>query len=107
MTAPTGPWDQPCAMFAASVATTPSASKPAGQGRDREPVPRRVEVHHRAGVDEAVDRGGLQPGGDAGLEPAFVGDASATPVVDALLPQWFALVRQIGGNRRVALRIVR
>jgi hypothetical protein len=39
--------------------------QPAGQGGYREPVPGRVEVHHRAGVDEAVDRGRLQPGGDA------------------------------------------
>jgi 8-hydroxy-5-deazaflavin:NADPH oxidoreductase len=42
-----------------------------------------------------------------GLEPAFVGDADATPVVDGLLPLWFALVKQNGGNRKVALRIVR
>ena len=42
-----------------------------------------------------------------GLEPAFVGDATATATVDALLPLWFALVRQNGGNRKVALRIVR
>ena len=42
-----------------------------------------------------------------GLEPAFVGDATATATVDALLPLWFALVRQNGGNRRVALRVVR
>ena len=42
-----------------------------------------------------------------GLEPAFVGDATATAVVDALLPLWFALVKQNGGNRKVALRIVR
>src|SRR5580704_16423051 len=41
-----------------------------------------------------------------GLEPAFVGDATATATVDALLPLWFALVRQNGGNRKVALRIV-
>jgi predicted dinucleotide-binding enzyme len=41
-----------------------------------------------------------------GLEPAFVGDATATPVVDGLLPLWFALVKQNGGNRRVALRVV-
>ena len=41
-----------------------------------------------------------------GLEPAFVGDASATGTVDGLLPLWFALVRQNGGNRRVALRII-
>jgi 8-hydroxy-5-deazaflavin:NADPH oxidoreductase len=41
-----------------------------------------------------------------GLEPAFVGDASATATVDALLPLWFALVRQNGGNRRVALRVI-
>jgi len=42
-----------------------------------------------------------------GLEPAFVGDASATPTVDGLLPLWFALVGQNGGNRKIALRIVR
>ena len=42
-----------------------------------------------------------------GLEPAFVGDATATAAVDALLPLWFALVRQNGGNRKLALRIVR
>lgn len=41
-----------------------------------------------------------------GLEPAFLGDADATTTVDGLLPLWFALVRQNGGNRRVALRIV-
>ena len=42
-----------------------------------------------------------------GLEPAFVGDAGATATVDALLPLWFALVKQNGGNRRLALRVVR
>ena len=41
-----------------------------------------------------------------GLEPAFVGDAGATATVDGLLPLWFALVQQNGGNRRVALRVV-
>ena len=41
-----------------------------------------------------------------GLTPAYVGDASATATVDALLPLWFALVKQNGGRRRVALRIV-
>ena len=41
-----------------------------------------------------------------GLEPAFLGDASATTTVDGLLPLWFALVRHNGGNRRVALRII-
>jgi predicted dinucleotide-binding enzyme len=40
-----------------------------------------------------------------GLEPVFVGDAGACATVDALLPLWFALVQQNGGNRRVALRI--
>jgi hypothetical protein len=43
---------------------------------------------------------------DVGLEPACVGDASATATVDGLLPLWFALVRQNGGNPKVALRIV-
>jgi predicted dinucleotide-binding enzyme len=41
-----------------------------------------------------------------GLEPAFLGDASATATVDALLPLWFGLVKLNGGNRRVALRVV-
>ena len=41
-----------------------------------------------------------------GLEPAFLGDADATAAVDGLLPLWFALVKQNGGNRRVALRVV-
>jgi predicted dinucleotide-binding enzyme len=41
-----------------------------------------------------------------GLEPACLGDATATATVDALLPLWFALVKQNGGNRRVALRVV-
>jgi predicted dinucleotide-binding enzyme len=42
-----------------------------------------------------------------GLDPAFVGDATATATVDGLLPLWFALVSQNGGNRKLALRIVR
>jgi hypothetical protein len=35
--------------------------------------------------------------------------AAALPAIisDALLPLWFALVKLSGGNRRVALRIVR
>jgi 8-hydroxy-5-deazaflavin:NADPH oxidoreductase len=41
-----------------------------------------------------------------GLEPVFVGDPSATTTVDGLAPVWFALVKQNGGNRRVALRFV-
>lgn len=30
-------------------------------------MPCRVQHNHRAGVDQAVDRGGLEPGGDPGL----------------------------------------
>jgi predicted dinucleotide-binding enzyme len=41
-----------------------------------------------------------------GLEPAYLGDADATAAVDGLLPLWFALVKQNGGNRKVALRVV-
>jgi len=37
----------------------------------------------------------------------FAGDADASGTVDALLPLWFALVKHAGGNRRVALSIVR
>ena len=40
-----------------------------------------------------------------GLHPAFVGDGDAAPTVDALLPLWFALVKQ-HGTRLLALRIV-
>lgn len=40
-----------------------------------------------------------------GLDPVLLGDSSAVGVVDALLPLWFALVRQHGGNRRIALRV--
>jgi predicted dinucleotide-binding enzyme len=42
-----------------------------------------------------------------GLEPVFTGDATACTTVDALLPVWFTLVKRNGGNRRVALRVVR
>jgi 8-hydroxy-5-deazaflavin:NADPH oxidoreductase len=44
-----------------------------------------------------------------GLESACLGDATstATATVDALLPLWFALVKQNAGNRKIALRIVR
>ncbi len=42
-----------------------------------------------------------------GLEPVFVGDAAATATVDALLPLWFALVKQNTGNRKIALRVIR
>jgi predicted dinucleotide-binding enzyme len=42
-----------------------------------------------------------------GLAPAFVGGPEATGTVDALLPLWFALVKQNGGDRRLALRMVR
>ena len=42
-----------------------------------------------------------------GLEPAFVGDTKAAGIVDGLLPLWFALVQQSGGNRRLAFRVLR
>jgi 8-hydroxy-5-deazaflavin:NADPH oxidoreductase len=41
-----------------------------------------------------------------GLRPAYVGGGESATTVDALLPLWFALVQQRGGNRRVALRVV-
>jgi predicted dinucleotide-binding enzyme len=43
---------------------------------------------------------------DVGLRPVYVGDADAAGTVDALLPLWFALVKQRGGNRKLALRVV-
>ena len=41
-----------------------------------------------------------------GLRPEYIGDADAAGTVDGLLPLWFALVQQHGGNRRLALRVV-
>jgi predicted dinucleotide-binding enzyme len=41
-----------------------------------------------------------------GLDPVYVGDADAAKTVDALLPLWFALVKQNGGNRKIAFRVV-
>ena len=58
-----------------------------------------ADAEARAAAEELISA--------AGLEPAYVGDATATATVDALLPLWFALVRQNGGNRKIALRIVR
>ncbi|HEY3926447.1 MAG TPA: NAD(P)-binding domain-containing protein [Acidothermaceae bacterium] len=41
-----------------------------------------------------------------GLRPQYLGDAGAAAMVDSLLPLWFALTKQRGGNRKVALRVV-
>jgi predicted dinucleotide-binding enzyme len=41
-----------------------------------------------------------------GLEPVYVGDADATTIVDGLLPLWFTLVQQRGGNRKLAFRVI-
>jgi predicted dinucleotide-binding enzyme len=41
-----------------------------------------------------------------GLRPVYLGGAEAAATVDALLPLWFALVKQHGGNRKVALRVI-
>jgi predicted dinucleotide-binding enzyme len=41
-----------------------------------------------------------------GLRPEYVGDAEAAGTVDGLLPLWFSLVQQHGGNRRLAFRVV-
>lgn len=42
-----------------------------------------------------------------GLDPVFLGDAGAAGTVDSLVSVWFALVQQYGGNRRIALRVVK
>lgn len=42
-----------------------------------------------------------------GLAPSYVGDASTAGLVDAVTPLWFALVKQQGGNRKLAFRVVR
>ncbi len=41
-----------------------------------------------------------------GLRPQYLGGAEAVATVDSLLPFWFALVKQHGGNRKLALRVV-
>jgi 8-hydroxy-5-deazaflavin:NADPH oxidoreductase len=41
-----------------------------------------------------------------GLEPVYLGGVDASRIVDSLLPLWFTLVKQHGGNRRLALRVV-
>jgi predicted dinucleotide-binding enzyme len=43
---------------------------------------------------------------DVGLRPQYLGGPEAVATVDSLLPFWFALVKQHGGNRKVALRVV-
>jgi len=42
-----------------------------------------------------------------GLEPAYVGDGNAAGIVDGVSALWFAMVRQSGGNRKLAFRVVR
>jgi 8-hydroxy-5-deazaflavin:NADPH oxidoreductase len=44
---------------------------------------------------------------DIGLEPAYLGDASAASAVDGALGLWFSLVRQQGGSRRLAFSVIR
>jgi len=41
-----------------------------------------------------------------GLDPVYVGDAGAAGTVDGVLPLWFALMQQRGGNRKFAFRVV-
>jgi 8-hydroxy-5-deazaflavin:NADPH oxidoreductase len=41
-----------------------------------------------------------------GLEPVYVGDAGAAGTVDGVLPLWFALVRQHGGNRKLGFAVL-
>jgi len=42
-----------------------------------------------------------------GLGPEFVGGPDAASTVDGVLPLWFSLVQQHGGNRTLAFRVVR
>jgi predicted dinucleotide-binding enzyme len=41
-----------------------------------------------------------------GLEPAYVGDADATGTVNGVMPLWFSLVQQHGGQRKLSLRLL-
>ncbi len=42
-----------------------------------------------------------------GLSPQFVGGPDAAKIVDGVLPLWFSLVQQHGGDRKLAFRVVR
>ncbi|HEX3750386.1 MAG TPA: NAD(P)-binding domain-containing protein [Streptosporangiaceae bacterium] len=42
----------------------------------------------------------------AGLEPAYVGGADATGIVNGVMPLWFSLVQQHGGQRKLSLRLL-
>ncbi len=42
-----------------------------------------------------------------GLGPEFVGGPDAARTVDGVLPLWFSLVQQNGGNRKLAFRVLR
>ena len=70
-------------------------SRRQARARAKAPAGRCADPEARA-TAEVIDRG--EPDRRA---------ASATQTVDALLPLWFALVKQNGGDRKVALRIVR
>ncbi len=41
-----------------------------------------------------------------GMEPAYVGGVDATGIVDGLLPLWFSLVQERGGQRRLSFRLL-
>jgi 8-hydroxy-5-deazaflavin:NADPH oxidoreductase len=41
-----------------------------------------------------------------GLGPQFVGGPDAARIVDGVLPLWFSLVQQHGGQRKLAFRVV-
>ena len=43
----------------------------------------------------------------AGLEPAYVGGTDATGTVDGVAKLWFSLVQQHGGQRKLALHLLR
>jgi 8-hydroxy-5-deazaflavin:NADPH oxidoreductase len=45
--------------------------------------------------------------GAVGLESEYVGDGGASEIVDGVLPLWFALMQQQGGNRKLAFRVLR
>ena len=109
-TAPTGPFDQPWAMFGREGGRDAQPEQPAGQGGRRYPVPCRVQDDHAGGVHEAVDRGRrLQPGGDpapaAGPDDRAIRLSTAAAVlavagIAAYVSYWhaYAVVRAHGGS---------
>jgi hypothetical protein len=60
-----------------------------------------------AAYDVTFGARAASPDGPGGAEVLPMADALAARTVDGVLPLWFALVQQSGGDRKLAFRVVR